>query len=176
MSPTTIIGLDLSLTGTGIAVCTRGDATSRIVWDVRKVATKGLTGTARLIVIRDAVRRELEVWNPAAVYLEGYAYGRHNKAAEIGELGGVIRVMLAEALVPWAPLAPKTVKKYATGKGNAEKDEVLAAAIRRLGYERASNDEADALWIAAVGHALHGKPVVDLPLTHLAALEGITRA
>lgn len=104
---TTIIGLDLSLTGTGVAVCTRSDLIGDVTWDVQKILTKGLNNTARLRTIRDTILRIIDVWNPAAVYLEGYAYGRPNQAHQVGELGGVVRVALDEyALVPWAPLAP----------------------------------------------------------------------
>ena len=37
-----------------------------------------------------------------------------------------------------------TIKKHATGKGNASKDEMVAA-MRLLGHEPADDNEADAL-------------------------------
>ena len=52
------------------------------------------------------------------------------------------------ACVPYEGFAPSEVKKHATGKGNAPKDAVVAAARARWGNEaiRDSN-EGDARWI-----------------------------
>lgn len=60
------------------------------------------------------------------------------------------------------------VKQLATGKGNAQKDEVLLATERRLPQAQASNnDEADAVWIAVGASILAGSPVIDLPAAHM---------
>lgn len=60
------------------------------------------------------------------------------------------------------------VKQLATGKGNAQKDEVLLATERRLPQAQASNnDEADAAWIAVGASILAGSPVIDLPAAHM---------
>jgi len=65
--------------------------------------------------------------------------------------------------------------KYATGKGNADKDTVMAAVIRRyLDLEIRNNDEADAVVFMAIGCRMIGKPIEDsLPRTHLDALAKI---
>jgi hypothetical protein len=55
--------------------------------------------------------------------------------------------------IPYFGVAVAVVKKLATGKGNAGKEAVIAAAMNRwpeLGPHLTS-DEADARWIAAVG-------------------------
>jgi Holliday junction resolvasome RuvABC endonuclease subunit len=46
---------------------------------------------------------------------------------------------------------PASVKLYAAGKGNASKDQVLTAAVRRLPGFDGDNNEADAAWMAAMG-------------------------
>ena len=62
---------------------------------------------------------------------------------------------------PFIVVPPTVVKLYATGKGNAHKDEVLAAAIRAGCHESVTtNDRADAWWLRAIGLHLHGEPVV----------------
>lgn len=160
-SPTpNVVGLDLSLTATGIAT----------VDETAVLRPMGLTGPARLMCIRDDVLAALPVLHPLVV-VEGYAYGRHNQAHQLGELGGVIRLALWEAGIPYVEVPPSTLKKYATGRGNAGKDEVLAAAIRRLGYDGHDNNEADALWLRAMGCAAYGAPLAGLPKTH--AVDGI---
>jgi len=39
------------------------------------------------------------------------------------------------------------IKQRATGKGNASKNEMMAAALNRLGKKVINDDEADALWL-----------------------------
>lgn len=129
------IGLDLSLTSTGYAF---GETTGRIA-----VKSKGVE---RLEAIRyQVVARVLQAEAECAI-LEGYAYGRPNQAHQVGELGGVIRMVLHEMHIPFIVVAPTALKKWATGKGNATKDAMIAAAIRKHGFKGDSNDEADA-WL-----------------------------
>lgn len=40
-----------------------------------------------------------------------------------------------------------TIKKFATGKGNAKKEQMVEAAKVKLGYEGIDDNEADALWM-----------------------------
>jgi Holliday junction resolvasome RuvABC endonuclease subunit len=61
--------------------------------------------------------------------------------------------------IPVAIASPANVKLFATGKGNAAKDRVLAAAVRKF-PEIESNDEADALCCAALGAQRLGVPLV----------------
>lgn len=107
------------------------------------------------------------------VAVEGYAYARPNQAHQIGELGGLVRHAWWKWGRPYLDVPPSCVKCYATGKGNAGKDDVIAAAIRRGGdlFTGTSNDEADAFWLWALAMDLAGKPVLDLPLTHRRALD-----
>jgi Holliday junction resolvasome RuvABC endonuclease subunit len=81
--------------------------------------------------------------------IEGYAFGVKNQQGiiSIHELGGVIRFTFWENGRRLLEIAPKSIKAFATGNGNASKDEMLLAAVRKLGYEGNSKDEADALWL-----------------------------
>jgi Holliday junction resolvasome RuvABC endonuclease subunit len=105
--------------------------------------------------------------------LEGFSLGSKRQAYsyEIGGLGWVLRVALTEAGVRWIEVPPATLKVLATGRGNANKDMMLAAAIRRLGYQGADHNEADSMWLRAAGMELLGAPVVVLPQSHLRALD-----
>lgn len=177
-----VVAFDLSLTSTGVA---DRNGTRRI--------TPKTTGPARLVEIREAVlvsshpctgfdKRCLtdscaseHRWgdHPDLVVLEGYSYASGNKAHDVGELGGVVRVALYEAGIRYEVVSPSSLKIYATGHGNAAKEHVLLAAVRRLGYEGSSSDEADAAWLYALAmHAL-GAPIVDVPKTHLRALKAL---
>jgi Holliday junction resolvasome RuvABC endonuclease subunit len=61
-------------------------------------------------------------------------------------------------------VSPSQRMKYATGKGNAQKDQVLAAAIRRWpDVEITGNDTADALILAAIGCRFLTLPIDEVP-------------
>ena len=52
--------------------------------------------------------------------------------------------------IPYQGIPVGTIKKYATGKGNAKKPEMIAAAQARWPNQRILDDnQADALWILA---------------------------
>jgi hypothetical protein len=114
--------------------------------------------------------------HPDLVVIEGYSYGSPNAAHPVGEMGGVVRLALWESGLPFEIVSPATIKAFACGKGNASKDDVLLAAVRRLGYEGGSKDEADALWLYALTmHAL-GAPIVTVPAAHMKSLKALAWA
>lgn len=157
-----VLGLDLSLTSTGYALDRPGRGL-----DVGRL-TNNLRGPARLDWIAHEVIALAEQADLTA--LEGYAFARPNQAHQVGELGGTVRLELWRRSIPYVEVPPSTVKKYAAGTGAAKKEQVLAEAIRRLGYQGASTDEADALWVRAVVLEAAGRPVVEMPKGHVDAV------
>lgn len=166
-----VIGLDLSLTSTGVAIADPlGTFTSNVkskslgsTWDDRRMRILN----ADLAIMKNVSERA------DLVVIEGPSYNSkstsdHDRA---GLWWSVYRSVVARG-VPVMVVAPTQVKKYATGKGNANKDAVLAAVVRRyLDIEVTGNDQADALVLAAIGRRLLGSPLEEsLPLTHLEAL------
>jgi Holliday junction resolvasome RuvABC endonuclease subunit len=133
-----IVALDLSLTCTGWADASRCGV-------IVPPADKN-RGIARLRWIRDAV---LELAHGATlVVLEGYSFASRGRAIiSLGELGGVVRCALADRGITSVDVPPSCRALFATGKGNAGKEQVLAEAIRKLGYQGHSSNEADALWL-----------------------------
>lgn len=135
-----VIGLDLSLRSTGIS--------DGHTW-VERIQPKS-TGIARQRVIRETVRTY--VHGADLVVIEGLAFRAHDPGLERAGLWWMLRERLDAWGVPVAVAPPSAVKKYATGVGNADKDRVLAAVIRRWpDVEVTGNDEADALCLAALG-------------------------
>ena len=63
------------------------------------------------------------------------------------ELHGVLKVFCEENGIEYRGFAPTEIKKHATGKGNAGKPAVVAAAKSKLGYTGNDDNEADAMWI-----------------------------
>lgn len=110
-----------------------------------------------------------------AVILEGYAHYAKFQAHQAGELGGVIKLGLYQRKIPRIIVPPTKLKKFASGRGQHKKGEtkivMVGEAIRRLGYERNSHDEADALWLLQMGLHHYKLPgAVQLPKVNLTAL------
>jgi len=141
---TRVLGLDLSLTSTGYACPDCGTGTI-------SVRSRGLE---RLVELRDEILSHAITAD--VVVLEGYAFAAHAAHAHaLGELGGVVRVALFEAGIPVAEVPPASLKRFATGKGAANKDAMIAAAIRHFGFEGSTNDEADAWLLRCMGLAYY---------------------
>jgi Holliday junction resolvasome RuvABC endonuclease subunit len=153
MSQVIITALDMSLTATGWATshAVLSTATSGVIVPPA-FADRGI---ARIRWIRAAVMERVHASN--LVVIEGYAFGVQGQQGHIslGELGGVIRVALTDRRIPYVEIPPACVKLFATGKGNGKKDEVLAAAIRKLEYSGHDHNEADALWLLEMARAAY---------------------
>ncbi len=171
---TLFIGLDLALRTTGLAYGTWNGTRADGIKTRQLQCPDNLRGVKRLLWWR----RELSKWtvkrHPVAVAMEGYAMGAKLRTHQSGELGGVAKVLFQDNNVSFRVVPPATLKKLATGRGNASKSEVLASAIRRLHYAGSSMDEADARWLLEwlLQTRLHPKRT-KLPKDHLAALEHV---
>lgn len=55
------------------------------------------------------------------IALEGYSYGSKGKVFHIAENTGVLKYKIHNTGIPLEVIPPTTVKKFATGKGNADK-------------------------------------------------------
>lgn len=165
-----VAALDLSLTGTGYSFS--GPDDDEYTGTITPPAK--LRGGARLdhiITVIDTVAFRL--WGdlpPTHVIVEDLPI--HAKSAGLtAQVHGAFHFWSGRRGWPVAMLVPPaTLKTYATGKGNADKVQMVVAARDRLGYEGTNDNEADAMWLNALAYHLAGQPIVDLPRTHLRAL------
>jgi crossover junction endodeoxyribonuclease RuvC len=140
-----ILAADLSLTSTGIAV--NGET--------RTIRTN-LRGAERLDYIASRVVGMAVAHAVELVALEGYSFGSKGRAVfSIGELGGCVRLELHRAGIPFVDVSPSSLKKYATGKGNCGKDDMIETAIRRFAFAGHGNDEADAWLLLKMAEAAY---------------------
>lgn len=166
-----IYGLDLSLTATGVARI--GDG-GNSVWTERSKGKETDTLQERVDRLSDldtSIRSAIEFG--ALVAIETPAHnqtsGRHH------DRSGLWWLVVAE-LAPYCRIyevSTTQVKKYATGKGNASKMEVMASAIKRYPqFDIANDNEADAVILAAFLARAVGRPIEDsLPQANLSALD-----
>jgi crossover junction endodeoxyribonuclease RuvC len=142
------LGIDPSLTATGYCRMIDGTTTT---WGEWKTKEKGLP---RLSWLNHMIREELLSSDYALVCIEGYAFARPNQAHQLGELGGVLRLQLYYRDNPWLEIAPAALKKFATGKGNADKEQIMLQVYKRWGFEAESNNVADAYVLAKIAYHL----------------------
>ena len=155
---TTVIGLDLSLTNTGIArIAWNGED---VVADIHRVQSKGSktdTWEARSVRILNLTNEIQRRALPAALtVVEGPSFSSgspssHDRSWFWGKVFD--RLMLNG--VPVVVVPPASAKKWATGKGNADKDDMVLAAARMWPMlDGIKNDTADALALAGIGMQL----------------------
>jgi Holliday junction resolvasome RuvABC endonuclease subunit len=163
-----IYGLDLSLASTGIA-CNAG-------WsDTLKPPAK-LRGHERMAWLLEQIRDHVRFAD--LVVVEGPSYGNQGQQRQSGHheragLWWLTTHALWRAGTPVAVAPPASVKKFATGSGNAKKDDVLLAAARRFDWFDGDNNAADSVWLAALGAEHLGEPMVEMPKAHRVALAGV---
>jgi len=155
-----VVGLDLSITATGIA---------GIAGVTYTVQTR-LKGDHRLLAIRKAVADLTADCDLAAIEdLPTHAHG----AGVTGMVHGVVRELLLARGVPYVLITPAGVKKYATGKGSCGKPEMAVAAFKRAGVEFGDDNQCDAWWLRAMTLDHLGQPVVTVPESHRVALKPV---
>lgn len=132
------IGLDLSISASGVALA---DGTCRTFRP-----TVGTDQPARRL--HELVER-IATWLRQAdvAVIEGYNPGGHQgfTMVRLAELGGAIRVLLHERNIPYVEIAPKSLKLFAAGTGDAKKEQMITVA-QACGATVANDNEADA-WL-----------------------------
>lgn len=143
-----IMGVDPSISCTGLSLPDRSGTLAI------KPRTKG---DLRLTEIGNHVQIAASTSKADLVVIEGLGgLYRGESARIIPMLHGVLRDRLQTAGIPFMILLPKTLKKFATGNGAADKDEMARAAFRRLGRQYATHDECDADWLRVAGRTAYG--------------------
>jgi Holliday junction resolvasome RuvABC endonuclease subunit len=155
-----IIGIDPSLTATGIATPhetytiptdAKTEGRMHVIYEAARVAATP-RGGCDYAVIED---------------LPTHAHG----AGLTGMAQGVIRLALWHADVPFATATAATLKKFATGSGTASKADMRMALYKRTGLDLKDDNEVDAYWLRQIGlHLLDHPDRVALPKTHTDAL------
>lgn len=111
------------------------------------------------------------------VVIEGYSFAsRNSQAHSIGELGGCVRMKLWENAIPYVDVPPTSRAKFATGRGNAGKTEVISAISSKTGLTfsgSGADDECDAWVLEQMGLAKVGLSTYKWTKDQLAAIEKI---
>ena len=163
MTAPRVVGLDLSITATGIAL-TNGHTET--------VRGKADLGDLRLDHI--AIETRLATDDVHLVVIEDLAVHGPGNGMAAAQVMGAVKVTLLARGTRYALVPPATLKKYATGKGNATKADMAVALYKRAGLELADDNQVDAWFLRAAGLHHLGHPVIDVPAAQAAALDRIT--
>jgi crossover junction endodeoxyribonuclease RuvC len=152
------IGIDLSLTGTGIVILNGGKIIKQQLIKSKPVGDRPTDEIIRLKTIVEEIELIIGENFPDIVVIENLAFAVRKTTAltQLAGLSFLVRSMLVDYRVPFYMCAPTTLKRFATGKGNSEKDHMILEAFKKYGVDFIDNNIADALFLAKIGSAIKG--------------------
>lgn len=116
------------------------------IWDlsIKKSQTNGI----RLLKLWDHLEAIHQEKSLDLIAVEGIGGLRGHAFLVLSTLRGTVELWCALRGVEFRTVPPKTIKKYATGTGNANKQQMMDAAKREWPHLRITNDDrADSLWL-----------------------------
>jgi len=146
--PRTVLGLDLSLTATGVAVVT---AQGKLA--ATETLTSKLRGAERLRDLCDRIAQVIALYEPDDVVAEYYGVDRtRSSSVQTVWLHGAVHLALHAKSMQALYIAPSTLKKWMTGRGaKVEKPEMVAAIERSYGFAVRDHNAAEAAGLAVLG-------------------------
>lgn len=148
-----VIGIDPG-TRCGWSIVADGKLLASGVWNLAPKRHEG--GGMRYLYARTSLGKLMDSYPgyDFAVYYELVRRHKGTDAAQIyGGIVGAVTALCEERRVPYEGIPVGDIKKFATGKGNADKDAMIEAA-RKRGYTPADDNEADAIFIGLAGAAI----------------------
>lgn len=162
--PGPVMGLDLSMTGTGLVVLRGHKVLRKRRYVTAPVApSEGLKARPRgqqahdrfigdederIAWIKKKVLASAKKYEVCFVVIEGHAFQAKGRGKTVlSELAGVIKNALYERDIAFVVKTPQQIKKHVTGDGRADKIDVIYAA-KHAGVDISDSDRADA-WAAA---------------------------
>jgi crossover junction endodeoxyribonuclease RuvC len=123
----------------------------------KEIKPKSDSDPQRFIEIAEEIMSHL-IRRDEPICIEGFSYGSTGKgvSTQYG-LGWMIRAMLVKNGFTYYEVAPGALKKFATGKGNTKKDEMVLPIYKRWGFEHSSDNVRDAYVLAQIAKALKGE-------------------
>lgn len=150
-----VMGIDLSLTGTGYAVLTAGANPALLTNGVIKSkATDSYTDELkRLLGIVKEIDNLIAAFEVEIAVIEGIAFMARQTTAvmQLAGLNYLVRESLYKSNIPFIIVTPSTLKKFVTGKGNSPKDVMLLETYKKWDVSFSNDNECDAYGLARCG-------------------------
>lgn len=118
---------------------------------------KELTGIGnkdpkRMITLIDDVIAHIQ--KDDFIVIEGFGFST-TQGIMLGGIGWGIRMALARRGIKYIEAAPAAVKKFATGKGNTKKENMILPLFQKWGFEHSSDNVRDAFVLAKIAENLY---------------------
>ncbi len=152
------LGVDLSLTHTGVVALEDGKLISKKSILTKPAGKRPIDEINRLQSIVDQICFIIDEFLPEVVAIEGLAFmAKGTSLVQLAGLNYLLRRELIRRGIRFIIVAPMSLKKFVTDKGNAQKDEMMLAVYKRWGVTMLDNNECDAYCLAQVAQALAGE-------------------
>lgn len=154
-----ILGLDVALNNFGYYL----DEEHRGCW----YNVNDLRGVARLSALKKALESFLDSlpYKVERAAIEGYSFGyskkrvgkgtyvsARNNLSQLGESGGIVRVVLFERGIDYVSISPAELKSCFSGDRSASKEDMMLAAKRLYKRDFTDNNECDAFALHVIGN------------------------
>lgn len=150
------VGLDLS-TKTGLVIL---DESGQVV-KAEEITTKEKNDPQRMIILTEKIMSNLK--DDDVIAIEGFSYGSRGRGVSFQfGYGYAVRIALFTANKPFLIVTPSQVKKYATGKGNSSKDNMILPMFKKWGFEHDSDNVRDAYVLAKIAFDLKTDKEIEL--------------
>lgn len=156
------VGLDQSFASSGFALLGWDSETNKVSYEYSKLFHPSIkmhskSDSVALVEHMGFLKHELnsvkEKGEIKSIGVEGIAFGA--RGATLGTLGAIwgIYTTISLGYADLIVIPPKSLKKYVTGSGNAEKEEVATVILKKYGLSEddiETYDQSDALSLAEV--------------------------
>lgn len=153
-----VLGLDLSLTGTGWVLFNQNES-----WDSGLIDTDKMKGFDRLDHIKKTIWNVLDfdsnIIDPSEilVVMEDFSFASKGSGLfQIAGLGYIVRYAMWLQEIQFLLVPPTVLKKFVTGKGTSDKSIMLKELFKRWGVDLNDDNVGDAYGLARIGSAIMG--------------------
>lgn len=160
----TSLGIDLSLCNSGVVLLEDGKIVVQRLIKSKPVGDKPVDELKRIQKIVSEIEDIVSEYNPTISVIENMAFGiqKTTSLTQLSALNFFTRAMLADYRVPFFLVAPTTLKKFITGKGNADKEVLMMMVYRDYKEQILDNNLVDGFGLSLIGAAVLDQPVKKL--------------
>ena len=144
------IGIDPS-TKTGIVIL---DDDGNVLLE-EEITGTGDEDPKRMVTLTNKIINQIKGQNNV-ICIEGFSYGSKGRGVSFQfGLGHAIRNEMFKNNIEYIDVSPGQLKKFATGKGNSSKDNMILPIYKRWEYEHDSDNVRDAFVLAQIARGLN---------------------
>ena len=157
----TTIGLDLSLAKTGYTILHNSTLVSSVLIKSKPLGDTYTDELLRIMGIVSSVQEIVQKYTPTIAVIENLAFGiqKTTSLTQLAGLSFLIRMMLYNTEIRFCMVSPGSLKKFVTGKGNADKNVIMMEIYKQYNHSALDDNEADSYALAALGLAVLGKNI-----------------